>query len=455
MRSIDPARGTVLETHTRLRADEIEHALASAADAFAGWRGLALPARGELLRGAAARLREQADAHAETMALEMGKPLAEGRAEIEKCAWVCEFYADHAREMLADAPVETDAVESWVQYEPLGPVLAIMPWNFPWWQVFRFAAPALMAGNVGLLKHAENVQRCARSIQDLLREAGAPAGVFQNLAIESDQVGDLIRDPRVRAVTLTGSERAGSEVAAQVGRALKKVVLELGGSDPLIVLDDVSVPQVAEQAARARTINGGQSCIAAKRFIVVRPLEKPFVDALRDALESLRVGDPRDPTTDLGPLAREDLREALHAQVTDSVSQGARLVTGGRIPDGEGFFYPPTLLTDVRPGMRVAEEETFGPVAAVIAVEDDEEAVRVANASRYGLGASVWSGDRARGVRLAQRLEAGCVAVNGIVKSDPRLPFGGIKRSGFGRELGREGLLEFVNVKSVWTGDPV
>jgi len=454
LRSVDPTTGKCHEDHPEFSPKEVQAAIISAKQAFEAWRDRPFADRAACLGRAAAHLREEVGHHAELMALEMGKPVREGRAEVEKCAWVCEYYAEHGEKHLAPERVDTDAVESWVQFDPLGPVLAVMPWNFPYWQVFRFAAPAVMAGNAGLVKHASNVPRCAQAIEDVWKAAELPDGLFQNLPLSSGRVSEVVDSPEVRAVTLTGSERAGAELAASAGRALKKIVLELGGSDPFIVLDDVRVAQVAEQAARARTINTGQSCIAAKRFLVAASVEKSFIEALRAELEKLTVGDPRDEATDLGPLARSDLLDDLEKQVEESVAEGARLVTGGRRLDREGYFYPPTLLADVRPGMSVAEDETFGPVAAIIPVADEEQAIEIANASRYGLGASVWTRDRARGVEIAGRLDAGCVSVNGIVKSDPRLPFGGVKQSGYGRELGREGIREFVNVKSVWVGEP-
>jgi succinate-semialdehyde dehydrogenase/glutarate-semialdehyde dehydrogenase len=452
LESINPATGVVVETFEEMNERATTDALDRAERAARSWGETALAERASMLKRAAQILRQQARIHAELMAREMGKPVRQGEAESEKCAWACEYYAEHAERFLSPESVATDATRSYVRFEPLGPVLAIMPWNFPFWQVFRFAAPALVAGNVGLLKHASNVSGCARAIEELLRRAGCPDGVFQSLYLSSRAVGDLIQHPVVRAVTLTGSERAGIAVAARAGRALKKTVLELGGSDPFIVLDDVHIPAVARQAALARTINTGQSCIAAKRFIVMESIADRFIEALRSELELLRVGDPLDPDTEIGPLARNDLLHELEGLVQKSVSQGARLVTGGYRLDRPGFFYAPTLLADVHAGIPVADEETFGPVAAVIRVRSDQEAVHVANASRYGLGASVWSADVKRAEVLVPQLGAGYVAVNGIVKSDPRLPFGGLKKSGYGRELSAYGIREFVNIKSVWIG---
>jgi succinate-semialdehyde dehydrogenase/glutarate-semialdehyde dehydrogenase len=384
------------------------------------------------------------------MALEMGKPLPQGEAEAEKCAWACDYYAEHAERFLADEPRETDASKAFVRFDPIGPVLAIMPWNFPFWQVFRFAAPALMAGNAGLLKHAPNVTRCALEIEAIFREAGFPEGLFRSLILSNEAAAQVIADPRVRAVTLTGSDRAGSQVAGHAGRHLKKTVLELGGSDPFIVLEDADVEQAARTAAEARLLNSGQSCIAAKRFIVVEPVADRFLDAFVPAMRARRMGDPLAPETQIGPQARHDLRANLHRQVEESVRRGARLLLGGSIPEGPGFFYPPSVLAAVEEGMPAFDEEVFGPVAAVIRVKDEPQAVRVANASRYGLGASVWTAEAVRGERLARELEVGSVFVNGLVKSDPRLPFGGVKLSGYGRELSEYGLKEFVNIKTVW-----
>ena len=384
------------------------------------------------------------------MALEMGKPVAQGEAEVDKCAWVCEYYADHAEAFLAEQPRETDASRSYVRFDPLGPVLAVMPWNFPFWQVFRFAAPALMAGNAGVLKHASNVPRCALAIEEIFREAGFPRGLFATALVGSSAVAALIADPRIVAVTLTGSDSAGSKIAEQAGRVLKKTVLELGGSDPFIVLADADLAAAARTAADARLVNSGQSCIAAKRFIVVEAVADQFLERFLAELRSRRMGDPLARETQVGPQARGDLRDSLHKQVEESVKRGAKLLLGGEIPAGKGAFYPPTLLTAVDKGMPAFDEETFGPVAAVIRAKDEADAVRLANDSAFGLGASLWTRDRARAERMAKQIEAGAVFVNALVKSDPRLPFGGIKRSGYGRELSEYGIREFVNIKSVW-----
>jgi succinate-semialdehyde dehydrogenase/glutarate-semialdehyde dehydrogenase len=453
MQSVNPATGAVLENFEELPAGALPEVVGRAEAAFQDWRRRPFAARAARLRAVARRLRVERARHARTMALEMGKPVVQGEAEVEKCAWACEFYAEHAQRLLADDERPTDAVRSWVRYEPLGPVLAIMPWNFPFWQVFRFAAPALMAGNGALLKHASSVPRCALAIAETLRTAGLPPDLFQALLIGSGAVPALIRDPRVRGVTLTGSDAAGSAVAAEAGREVKKTVLELGGSDPFVVLADADLGRAARVAAEARLVNGGQSCIAAKRFIVVEAVAERFLALFVGEVARRRMGDPLDRATEVGPQARRDLRDALHRQVEESMRRGARLLLGGRVPEGPGAFYPPTVLADVQPGMAAFDEETFGPVAAVTRVRDADEAIRVANDSRYGLGASLWTGDRARAERLAGELAAGCVFVNGQVKSDPRLPFGGIKRSGHGRELAEHGIREFCNVKTVWLGE--
>jgi len=448
--SVNPTTGEVLDTFEETVPDALTRILERATAASRDWRRRPVAERAERLRAAGRLLRERKDTYARTMALEMGKPLAQGVGEAEKCAWVCDYYAEHGAAFLADEPRPSDASRSYIRFEALGPVLAIMPWNFPFWQVFRFAAPALVAGNAGILKHAPNVPRCAVAIEEVFQDAGFPDGLFRAVFLSNARAGDVIADERVRAVTLTGSDRAGSQVAEQAGRHLKKTVLELGGSDPFIVLDDADLERAAQAAAEARLINSGQSCIAAKRFIVVERVADQFLERFTSEMRARKVGDPLDPTTQVGPQARLDLRENLHRQVRESVQRGARLMLGGELPKGRGAFYPPTVLVGVEPGMPAFDQETFGPVAAVIRAKDEADAIRIANASPYGLGAAVWTRDTQRGERVAREIEAGSVFVNGLVKSDPRLPFGGVKRSGYGRELSEYGLREFVNVKTVW-----
>ncbi len=404
------------------------------------------------MRKMAVMLRERKDRYAALMTGEMGKPITEALAEIEKCAWTCDFYAENAERFLADEPVPTNAGRSLVAYEPLGVVLAVMPWNYPFWQVVRFAAPALMAGNGVVLKHASNVPQCALAIEEAFRDAGFPAGLFRTVLLAGGAAEPLIADERVRAVTLTGSSDTGARIAEVAGRHLKKVVLELGGSDPFVVLADADLDAAAQTGARARAQNAGQSCIAAKRFIVTGEVADIFERKLAAALSALRVGDPKDPKTQVGPLARADLRDALERQVRDSVRMGARVVTGGKRSDRRGFFYEPTLLADVTPEMPVVAEETFGPVAALLRARDTDDAIAIANATPYGLGASLWTRDLALADALARRIGSGSVFVNSMVFSDPRLPFGGTKRSGYGRELSGHGIREFVNVKTIWMG---
>ncbi len=450
LQSINPATGETLAVIEPWTSAQVETALAAAARAAPDWAATALAARCEALRRMARLLRARRDELARLITLEMGKLIGEARAEIDKCALACDYYAEQAPAFLADEIIASDAGRSFVAHEPLGTLLAVMPWNFPFWQVFRCAAPAIAAGNTILLKHAANVPQCAQAIESLWRESGLPEGVFRTLLITADQVPDVIADDRVRAVTLTGSEAAGRAVAACAGRHLKKTVLELGGSDPFIVLPDAELEAAVEVAVTSRFLNAGQSCIAAKRFIVVAAVADAFLERFKAAVTALRCGDPLDEATTLAPLARPDLRETLHRQVQASLAAGAVAVTGCAPHPGRGAFYLPSLLDRVGPGMPAWEEEMFGPVAAVIRVADEEEAVAVANASRFGLGGSVWTRDTARGERLARRIQSGAVFVNGLVKSDPRLPFGGIKASGYGRELSHHGLREFLNLKTVW-----
>jgi succinate-semialdehyde dehydrogenase/glutarate-semialdehyde dehydrogenase len=448
--SINPATGETLQAFALWGAAELEAALAEAAAAAPRWQTMALAERCALMRRAAEVLRRRQEELARLITLEMGKLIGEARGEVEKCAWVCEYYAENAAELLADEPIATDAGRSLVAFQPLGTVLAVMPWNFPFWQVFRFAAPALVAGNTGLLKHASNVPQCALAIESVFREAGFPEGVFRTLLISASQVQGVIEDPRIHAVTLTGSEPAGRQVAAAAGGALKKSLLELGGSDAFIVLEDADLELAVSQAVTSRYLNGGQSCIAAKRFIVVEAVAEVFLQRFQRAVEALRPGDPQAEGTTLAPLARPDLRDALHRQVQQSVEQGAVLVTGGHPLAQVGCFYAPTILDRVQPGQPAYREELFGPVASVIRATDEADALRIANDSPFGLGSSVWTSDSARGEALARQVQAGCCFVNGMVKSDPRLPFGGIKHSGYGRELSRYGIHEFLNIKTIW-----
>ncbi len=455
MQSINPATEAVLATFEEHSWEQVERALAEADAAFRQWRAVSFAERGALMRRAAALLRERKARYAGLITAEMGKPIVEAEAEVEKCAWNCDYYADNAARFLADEPVATNASESYVVFDPLGVVLAVMPWNFPFWQVFRFAAPALMAGNTAVLKHASNVPQCALAIEEVFRDAGFPQGCFRTLLIGGSAAERVIAHPLVRAVTLTGSDATGERVAAAAGAVVKKTVLELGGSDPFIVLADADLDAAVATGVRARCQNTGQSCIAAKRFIVEAAVADAFERKFAEAVAALRMGDPTERETQVGPLARGDLREALHRQVEASLTMGARLLTGGRPRSGRGYFYEPTVLADVTPEMPVFREETFGPVAAVIRARDAEEALRLANDSQYGLGAALWTRDVERAKRLARRIEAGSVFVNGMVASDPRLPFGGVKRSGYGRELSRYGILEFVNIKTVWVGPAV
>jgi succinate-semialdehyde dehydrogenase / glutarate-semialdehyde dehydrogenase len=450
IQSINPATGEVLENFQEATAGEIDGILQAAYTTFLEWRYRPFTERAKKMHEAARILSAGKEKYARTMALEMGKPIVQGEAEAEKCAATCDYYAKHAESFLTDQLRETEASRSYISFEPIGPVLAIMPWNFPFWQVFRFAAPALMAGNAGILKHASNVPRCALHIEDIFREAGFPENLFRTVLAGPDKVAAIIADPRIRAATLTGSEAAGSKVAAQAGSEIKKTVLELGGSDPFVVLEDADIAKAAKTAADARLINSGQSCIAAKRFIVVEKIADSFLERFVSEMQSRKMGDPLDRQAQVGPQARDDLRASLHRQVEESVKRGAKLLLGGRIPEGPGAFYPPTVLAAVQKGMPAFDEETFGPVAAVIRAQDEADAIRLANDSSFGLGASIWTQNRERAERLAREIEAGAVFVNEMVKSDPRLPFGGVKRSGYGRELSEYGIREFVNIKSVW-----
>ena len=450
--AVNPATEDLIASFDAFGPDEVEMALAEAHDAFLLWRERPIAERAVPMRALARLLRERADAYARLATLEMGKPIGEAKAEIEKCAWACEHFAENASRYLADEVIESNARRSIVAFQPLGVVLAVMPWNFPFWQVVRFAAPTLMAGNAGLLKHASNVPQCALAIEEVVRDAGFPQGLLRAVLVSGAAIEPIIADDRIRAVTLTGSSDTGSRIAELAGRALKKTVLELGGSDPFIVLGDADIEAAATTGVRARNQNNGQSCIAAKRFIVVEAVAADFERRFAKGVEDLVVGDPMDPKTQVGPLARRDLLETLERQVDGSVRAGARVLTGGERVSGKGYFFRPTVLGNVTPDMPAFREETFGPVAAVVRVRDADEAVRVANDSAYGLGASLWTRDAALGERLARRIESGSVFVNGMVASDPRLPFGGIKRSGYGRELSAFGAREFTNIQTIWIG---
>jgi succinate-semialdehyde dehydrogenase/glutarate-semialdehyde dehydrogenase len=451
MEAINPATGDRIDTYDELGDAEVDATLSTATDAFEEWRDVPLREREELIERAGEVLRENKQRYAETMTREMGKPISQAVGEVEKCAWACEHYAEYAGTYLADEhhPSPPGTTVKTV-HDPLGPVLAVMPWNFPFWQVIRFAAPYITAGNVGLLKHASNVPGCALALEEVFEAAGYPEGVFQALLIGSGKVDDVIADDRVRAATLTGSGPAGRAVAETAGKHLKKTVLELGGSDPFVVLDDADLDAAAETGVWARNQNGGQSCIAAKRFIVHEAVSDDYTDRLVDAFEDLTVGDPMDEDTDIGSQADPDLMADLHEQVQASVEAGATVLTGGEPLDREGAYYPPTVLADVPAGCPVDVEEVFGPVAAVYEVEDAAEAVATANDTRFGLGASLWTEDRERGQRLAREIDAGCVYINEMTKSDPRVPFGGVKDAGYGRELSEAGIKEFVNRKTVW-----
>ena len=451
MEAVNPATGEVIAAFPSHSLDEARHLVKQAAAAQPGWADVGFSGRGKVFTTAGQILRERADELAILMANEMGKPVAQGRAEAEKCAMVCDYYAEHAERFLASQPARTEASSSYVAFRPLGVVLAVMPWNYPLWQVFRFAAPALMAGNAAVLKHASNVPGCATAIEEMSTAAGLPEGVFQALLVGSDLVEEILSMPEIAAVTLTGSTPAGQSVAESAGRMLKKSVLELGGSDPYVILADADLAAAAATCATSRLLNGGQSCIAAKRFIVVEEVRQEFESLLADEMTKVEMGDPLDDATMLGPQARRDLRDELHSQVEASVAAGATLVMGGEVPDGPGAFYPPSVLTGVGPGMPAYDEELFGPVAAVIPARDEADAIRIANDTDFGLGAAVFTRDVERGERIARdQLQAGACFVNAFVKSDPRLPFGGIKMSGYGRELSEFGIREFVNVKTVY-----
>ncbi|MEX0323834.1 MAG: NAD-dependent succinate-semialdehyde dehydrogenase [Puniceicoccaceae bacterium] len=451
VQSINPATGVPVRAFEVLQKEDLDALIPAAHEAAIGWGGIAMSERATKVGQIAVVLRTRKDELATLITTEMGKPIRESRAEIEKCALVCDYYAMNGPGFLQDRRISTEAKKSYVRYDPLGLLLAVMPWNFPFWQLFRFAAPALTAGNGILLKHASNVFGCGEAIEDVIREAGIGENVFTNLTMSSELVSTVLSSKEVVAATLTGSEPAGKAVAECAGKHLKKTVLELGGSDPYLVLENADLELAVEKCAMSKLLNCGQVCIAAKRFIVVDKVHDAFVQGLRERMSQVVMGDPMQEDTELGPMARSDLRQELHEQVARCIRKGAKLLLGGELPSEEqaGFFYPPTLLTNVVPGMPAYNLEMFGPVAAVIKVADDKEAIEVANDSDFGLGAAVFTRDRIRGEMIAAQLQAGTVAINDFVKSDPRMPFGGVKRSGYGRELAREGMLEFVNTKSV------
>lgn len=454
MKSINPANGELIKEYEPMSNDEIASIIDDINEGQKDWSAKTFDDRAEILKNTAAILKERKDELAKLMAREMGKPLPQGVSEAEKCAWVCEYYADNAADFLQDEMIESDASKSYVSFQPLGAVFAIMPWNFPFWQLFRFAAPALMAGNSAVLKHSSNVTACALEIESILHKAGVPENVFRTLIADNDQAQKVIEHEHIKAVTLTGSTRAGKAVASTAGSVLKKTVLELGGSDPYVVLKDADVQKAAETCVTSRLINSGQSCIAAKRFVVVEDIYDEFVDAVVKEMKSKKVGDPlNDDAIDIGPMAREDLRNGLHEQVEKSIEAGAECLLGCTIPDREGAYYDPSILVNVAKGMPAYSEELFGPVSSIIKAGDEDEAIAIANDTDFGLGAAVFSEDIEHAQKnAAEKLEAGCCFVNALVKSDPRLPFGGIKQSGYGRELSHYGIKEFVNIKTVYIG---
>ena len=450
IQTINPANGKIVQTFEQHSSKQVNEIIGLTHEAFLNWRNAGFSYKKVFMKKAAAILRERKSEFGKTLTLEMGKPISQAIAEVEKCALVCDYYAENAENILSEEIIATDASESFVCFDPLGIVLAVMPWNFPFWQVFRFAAPALMAGNACLLKHASNVPMSALAIEELFSQAGFPQNVFRTLLIGSSAVEKVINHPKIKAVTLTGSEPAGKKVAESCGKVLKKTVLELGGSDPFIVLEDAAIDAAVKTAITARLINNGQSCIAAKRFIVVEKVYDEFEKKFVELMNKVKIGDPMNPETELGPIAREDLLFELEDQVQRSVQSGAKILCGGKRIAREGFYFEATILANVLPGTPAYEEEIFGPVATLIKAVDEEDAIRIANDSQFGLGASLWTSNIEKAKRLAARIESGSVFINGMVKSDPRLPFGGIKNSGYGREISHYGIKEFVNIKTVW-----
>jgi len=451
--SINPYNNLLIKEYREYTDPEIESVVKNVSDRFSDWKNSSFEMRKSLMLSCSKILRQDSKKLARIITEEMGKLIGESEAEINKCAWVCEYYAENAASFLENEALPVEEARSYIGYDPLGVVLAVMPWNFPFWQVFRFLAPALMAGNTGILKHASNVPQCALAIEEVIVKAGFPKDVFRTLLIGSGKVNQLIDDERIAAVTLTGSEYAGQKVAERAGGNIKKLVLELGGSDPFIVLHDADVSKAVNTAVLSRMINCGQSCIAAKRFIVDSRVSDKFTDLYKGSLNQLKPGDPSDHETTLAPLARPDLVSDLERQVDESINLGAGLVMGGKRKEGEGNFYEPTILINVQPGMPAFDEELFGPVVPVIAFQDDDEAIELANLSRYGLGAALWTSDIAKAEKLARRIESGSVFINSMVASHPKVPFGGVKMSGYGRELSHLGIREFMNIKSVWIGE--
>ncbi|OGU65864.1 MAG: succinate-semialdehyde dehydrogenase [Ignavibacteria bacterium RBG_16_36_9] len=451
LQSVNPANLQILKTYPQMLPSEVNKIIDLSNNAFEEWRDTSFNFRSELMMKAANVLRSKKEEYSKLMTLEMGKPIAQSRAEVDKCAWVCEYYAENAEKFLTDELIETDASKSFITFQPLGIVLAVMPWNFPFWQVFRFAAPGLMAGNAGILKHASNVSGCALAIEEVFRDAGFPENIFKTILVSSSQMEDVIRNEKIKAVTLTGSVPAGKAVAKTAGSVLKKTVMELGGSDPYIILEDADLEIAAETCVTARLINGGQSCIAAKRFIAIEKIYDSFEKLFVEKMKSKKMGDPFDESNHIGPQASIILRDELHQQVEKSIELGAKLLVGGKIPETQGAYYPPTVLSNIKKGMPAYDDELFGPVAALIKAKDEAEAIQIANESVFGLGAAVFTQDVRRGERIAkEKIQAGCCFVNAFVKSDPRLPFGGIKESGYGRELSSFGIREFVNIKTVF-----
>jgi succinate-semialdehyde dehydrogenase/glutarate-semialdehyde dehydrogenase len=451
IKSINPSNGEEIKSYSEMSLSEIESIIDNTNKAFLEWKGKDFSFRKSLMKKTADVLRTNKKKYADLITIEMGKPIKQSYAEVEKCAWVCDYYGDNAESFLDDELIKTDASKSLVTFQPLGVVLAVMPWNFPFWQVFRFAAPNLMAGNAGILKHSSNVTGCALTIEEIFREAGFPKDLFRTIIISSKSMEEVITNKNIVAVTLTGSVPAGKSVAEKAGAVLKKTVLELGGSDPYLILEDADLEQAAATCVNSRLINGGQSCIAAKRFIVVESIYDQFEKLFIENMKSKKMGNPFDEDNDLGPQASVELRNELHKQVEESIKKGAKLLLGGKIPDGKGAYYPPTVLSNVKPGMPAYDEELFGPVAALIKVKNEEEGIAVANDTIFGLGAAVFTKNIKRGEEIAaKKLKAGCCFVNEFVKSDPRLPFGGIKESGYGRELSVYGIKEFVNIKTVY-----